>query len=62
LQAMISERDLREGRVCFVRGDDMPAFPGRQWAETAMPVYLLPRTEQISSTLIRHEADAVRGQ
>lgn len=55
LQAMVVEHDVLEGRVCFVRGDDMPAFPGRQWAEQVMPCFLLPRTEQISSTIIRND-------
>ena len=59
---MASEQDLQKGTVCFVRGDDMPNFPGREWCESVMPVYLLPRTQDVSSSLIRkiyHSGDEI---
>lgn len=31
----------------------MPDFPGREYVEARMPVYLLPRSEDVSSTLLR---------
>ena len=37
----------------YVRGDDMPQFPGRAVCEELMPVKLLPYTQGISSTMLR---------
>jgi hypothetical protein len=31
----------------------MPEFPGREFVEGRMPVFLLPRSEDVSSTLLR---------
>ena len=42
------------GAAVYVRGDDMPDFPGKTWVEARMPVYLLPRTAAVSSTFIKH--------
>ncbi|KAA0162289.1 hypothetical protein FNF27_03150 [Cafeteria roenbergensis] len=53
LRAMVSEQDVREGTVCFVRGADMPQFPGREYIESVMPVHLLPRSDGVSSSLVR---------
>jgi hypothetical protein len=40
--------------VVYVRGDDMPVFPGRWWLEAVgVPVVLLPRTPAVSSSLFR---------
>jgi cytidyltransferase-like protein len=40
-------------RALYVRGDDMPDFPGRKVCEELMQVKLVPYTKGISSTLIR---------
>jgi hypothetical protein len=39
----------------YIRGDDMPNFPGREIIEKVMPVKFLPYTIGISSTEIRKE-------
>jgi len=53
IQAAVSQQDIDAGSCCYVRGDDMLQFPGREWVESVMPVYFVPRTESCSSTLIR---------
>lgn len=53
IQAAVSQQDIDAGTCCYVRGDDMLQFPGREWVESVMPVYFVPRTESCSSTLIR---------
>jgi len=40
----------------YVRGDDMPHFPGRLLVESLMPIRLLPYTVGVSSTQIRRES------
>ena len=49
----MSPADLAAGACAYVRGDDMPSFPGQAWVEARMPVYLLPRTDAVSSTFIK---------
>ena len=45
---------LKEGKTAiYVRGDDMPNFPGRSLVEKHMPIQLVPYTQGISSTLLR---------
>jgi len=53
IQAAVSQQDVDMGTVCYARGDDMLNFPARDWVESVMPVYFVPRTESCSSTLIR---------
>lgn len=54
LRAMVSQQDLDDQCTCYVRGEDMPNFPDRdQVEEWGMPVHLLPRSEGVSSTLLR---------
>jgi cytidyltransferase-like protein len=53
IQSMVSQQDIEMGTCCYARGDDMLAFPGREWVESVMPVHFVPRTEACSSTLIR---------
>ena len=53
IKSMVSEQDIETGACCYARGDDMLAFPGREWVESVMPVHFIPRTEACSSTLIR---------
>jgi cytidyltransferase-like protein len=53
LRAMVSDQDVKDGSCCYVRGADMPQFPGRSYVECVMPVYLLPRSEGVSSSLVR---------
>jgi len=52
-QGVVSEQDIAAGSCCYVRGDDMLNFPGREWIESVMPVHFIPRTESCSSSLIR---------
>jgi cytidyltransferase-like protein len=52
-QGVVSDQDIAAGSCCYVRGDDMLQFPGREWIESVMPVHFIPRTESCSSTLIR---------
>jgi len=53
IQGVVSEQDTAAGSCCYVRGDDMLQFPGREWVESVMPVHFVPRTESCSSTLLR---------
>ena len=53
IQGVVSDQDIAAGSCCYVRGDDMLNFPGREWIESVMPVHFVPRTESCSSTLIR---------
>eukprot|EP01138_Halocafeteria_seosinensis_P001610 gb/GECG01001649.1/.p1 GENE.gb/GECG01001649.1/~~gb/GECG01001649.1/.p1 ORF type:complete len:472 (+),score=84.97 gb/GECG01001649.1/:1-1416(+) len=53
LSAMVSPQDIEEQTAVYVRGSDMPNFPGREWIESAMPVHLIPRSEGVSSSLVR---------
>ena len=53
LQAMVSQQDIDGRNACYVRGEDMEAFPGREWVETVMPIHFLPRSMGVSSTLVR---------
>jgi cytidyltransferase-like protein len=53
IKSMVSEQDIATGACCYARGDDMLAFPGREWVESVMPVHFVPRTEKCSSTLLR---------
>ncbi len=41
LAAMVSDCDVQSGLACYVRGDDMPDFPGRSFIESRMPVCTL---------------------
>eukprot|EP00030_Apusomonadida_sp_AF-17_P005837 a676390_54.p1 GENE.a676390_54~~a676390_54.p1 ORF type:complete len:469 (-),score=175.85 a676390_54:145-1524(-) len=40
-------------RACYIRGNDMPNFPGRELVEKLVTIELLPYTEGVSSTAIR---------
>eukprot|EP00730_Choanoeca_flexa_P013116 TRINITY_DN4979_c0_g1_i3.p1 TRINITY_DN4979_c0_g1~~TRINITY_DN4979_c0_g1_i3.p1 ORF type:complete len:396 (+),score=113.99 TRINITY_DN4979_c0_g1_i3:296-1483(+) len=53
IKAMVSNQDVANEAVCYVRGEDMLEFPGREYVEANMPVYFLPRSEGVSSTLLR---------
>lgn len=53
IQAAVAPSDLAAHRCVYVRGDDMPDFPSRQWVEANMPVHLLPRTDAVSSSFIK---------
>lgn len=41
--------------ACYIRGDDMPNFPGRDLVESKISVLLVPYSKHISSTQIRKE-------
>ncbi|EDQ86129.1 uncharacterized protein MONBRDRAFT_38560 [Monosiga brevicollis MX1] len=65
IRAMVSKQDVEAGRVCYVRGEDMIDFPGRDFVEANMPVFFLPRSEGVSSTLLRtiyHDQDASKAE
>lgn len=47
------DRSVPKNRMCFIRGADMPNFPGRGIAEQLMEVKLTPYTEGVSSTMLR---------
>jgi len=53
IKSVVSDQDIETGSCCYARGDDMLNFPSREWVESVMPVYFVPRTEGCSSTLIR---------
>jgi len=53
IKSMVSNKDIEKNNCCYVRGEDMLKFPSREYIESIMPIYFLPRTHNISSTLIR---------
>lgn len=53
LRCMLNDKDDKK-TACFVRGDDMPGFPGRDMIEKRISVEFLPYTIGISSTQIRN--------
>lgn len=53
LRVMVSPQDIEDKTAVYVRGSDMPNFPGREWIESCMPVHLIPRSEGVSSSLVR---------
>lgn len=55
MQLMLSDEDIANKNCCYVRGDDMEQFPGREWIESQMPVFLTPRMPSVSSSEIRSE-------
>lgn len=57
-QADEDDSTLISQSCVYVRGDDMPLFPGREWVESVMPVVLLPRTELVSSSFVKMVAEA----
>jgi cytidyltransferase-like protein len=52
LKAIIRDYDNKEN-ACFIRGDDMPNFPGKRIVEEKMSIKYVPYTQGISSTEIR---------
>jgi len=52
LRNIISKR-ANEKNSCYIRGNDMPDFPGRDLVETIMPIIFLPYTQGISATMLR---------
>ena len=60
LAAIVTREDLARGRCVYVRGDDMALFPGRPWCEQMrIPIFLLPRSDGVSSSLIKAMASAL---
>lgn len=47
------DRSIPKENMCFIRGADMPNFPGRIIAEQLMQIKLTPYTEGVSSTMLR---------
>jgi cytidyltransferase-like protein len=52
LKCVVNDDDTKDN-ACFIRGDDMPNFPGREFIENKMSIKLLPYTQGVSSTEIR---------
>jgi cytidyltransferase-like protein len=52
LKCVICDDDNKEN-ACFVRGEDMPNFPGREFIEKRIDIKFLSYTEGISSSYIR---------
>ena len=52
LECMILDSDDKES-ACYVRSDDMPNFPGREFVEKKIDIQLVPYTMGVSSTEIR---------
>ena len=49
----IISKTANEKNSCYIRGNDMPNFPGRDLVETIMPIIFLPYTQGISATMLR---------
>ncbi len=54
LKCMIRQDDNHE-TACFIRGDDMPNFPGKELVQNIMSIKYVPYTLGISSTAIRND-------
>lgn len=54
LQCMVQTEDNHQN-CCYIRADDMPNFPGRDFVESKMSIKFLPYTQGVSSTQIRKE-------
>lgn len=52
LKCIVRDDDTNE-TACFIRGDDMPNFPGKEFINSKMSIKYLPYTTGISSTQIR---------
>ncbi|MCG6870778.1 MAG: adenylyltransferase/cytidyltransferase family protein [Gammaproteobacteria bacterium] len=52
LRSILRSDDNLES-ACYVRGDDMPDFPGRKEIEGRIAIQLLPYTVGVSSTQLR---------
>jgi cytidyltransferase-like protein len=50
----IVDRYVPKHKMAFIRGADMPNFPGRDIAEALMEIQFLPYTEGVSSTMLRN--------
>jgi len=53
LKCIVLNEDNKEN-ACFVRGDDMQNFPGKEFIDNKMEIKFLPYTHGISSTEIRN--------
>lgn len=49
----IVPKDSTKINSCYIRGDDMPNFPGREFIESKMDIKLLPYTKGVSATKLR---------
>ena len=49
------DRAFDKKQMCFIRGADMPSFPGRKVAEQLMQIRLTPYMEGVSRTLLRKQ-------
>lgn len=62
LEEVVKELGVGHGhdsmKAVYVRGNDMPNFPGRALVERHMSVQLLPYTEGVSSTALRRQLSA----
>ncbi len=54
LRCVLQDVDTKEN-ACFIRANDMPNFPGREFVENRISVDFVPYTDGISSTMIRQE-------
>src|SRR3989304_9668517 len=54
IKSMVHNQD-NKNNSCFIRGDDMPNFPSKDFIETKMSIIFLPYYKGISSTQIRSE-------
>ena len=54
LMCMIMENDNQDN-ACFVRANDMPNFPGREFVESKISLEFVEYTQGVSSTQIRAE-------
>jgi cytidyltransferase-like protein len=53
VKCMIRYDDNKEN-ACFMRGDDMPNFPSKDYVDTKINIEYLTYTDSISSTQIRN--------
>ena len=54
IKSVISPDDNKDN-ACFIRGDDMPNFPGRKYLEDKISIEFVSYTSGISSTQIRKD-------
>jgi cytidyltransferase-like protein len=54
LKSVVLTEDNKEN-ACFIRADDMPNFPGRDFVDSKMSLKFIKYTDGISSTQIRNK-------
>jgi len=53
IKEYITNINITDNKVCFMRGDDDKNFPGFKYISSVMPITYIPYTKNISSSILR---------